>query len=461
MIARARIAAFDVLAAVAAGRADLPAAIARSRATLDDDRDRALTAEIATGVERWRAALDHLIEAAAARSIDRLDPEILTILRLSAYQLLYLTRVPAAAVVDDAVELTRRVRKRSASGFVNAVLRSLSRRRAALALPPRPADGDDGANRAAVLDYFSITLSHPRWLVSRWYDRLGFEAAERWLRFNNVPARLTLRANRLKLTPQALTERLAKEDVRVAAGRFAPDALIVEEGQPLRVHGGHGLTLIDDGGFVVQDEASQLVSLLAGPAPARRVLDVCASPGGKTTAIAAAMSDSGLVVACDLRRKRIDLLKRTVAASGSTIVRIVQVDAERPLPFSRPFDCVLLDVPCSGLGTLRRDPDIRWRRREDDLAALAAAQRRMLGHAAACVAPGGRLIYATCSSEPEENDKVVDHLLATMPGFARVDTRTIPGIPAAVVDERGYLRTAPHLHGLEAFFGAVLERVGD
>jgi 16S rRNA (cytosine967-C5)-methyltransferase len=118
-------------------------------------------------------------------------------------------------------------------------------------------------------------------------------------------------------------------------------------------------------------------------------------------------------------------------------------------------------VPCSGLGTLRRDPDIRWRRREDDLAALAAAQRRMLGHAAACVAPGGRLIYATCSSEPEENDEVVDHWLATVSGFTRVEAWRIPGIPAAVVDERGYLRTAPHLHGLEAFFGAVLERTRD
>jgi 16S rRNA (cytosine967-C5)-methyltransferase len=456
MIARARVAAFDVLDAVTAGRADLPAAIAKSRERLDDDRDRALAAEIATGVERWRAALDHLIEATAARAIDRLDPEIVTILRLSAYQLLYLTRVPAAAVVDDAVELTRRVKKRSASGFVNAVLRSISRKRAALLLPPRPADV---ADRAAALDYFAITLSHPRWLVSRWYDRLGFEAAETWLKFNNVQARLTLRANRLKLTPAELTERLAKEDIRVAAGRFAPDALIVEEGQPLKVRGGHGVPLIDHGWFVVQDEASQLISLLADP-NAQRVLDTCASPGGKTTAMAAAMSDRGLVVACDVRPKRIELLKRTVAASGSAIVRIVQADAARTLPFSRPFDCVLLDAPCSGLGTLRRDPDIRWRRREEDLVALASAQRRMLGRAADCVSPGGRLIYATCSSEPEENDNVVDHFLTTTSGFVRVDATTIAGIPAAVIDRQGYLRTAPHLHGLEAFFGAVLERTG-
>ena len=452
MIARARVAAFDVLHAVSTGRADLPAALAHSRETLDDDRDRALVAEIATGAERWRATLDHLIETVATRAIDRLDPEIVTILRMSAYQLLYLTRVPAAAVVDDAVDLARRAKKQSASGFVNAVLRRLSRQRGALPLPPRPSDPTD---RAAAIDYFATTLSHPRWLVSRWYDRLGFDTAERWLQFNNTPARLTLRANRLKVTPEALSERLAREDVRVVPGRFAPDALVVEDGQPLK---GPGLA---DGWFVVQDEASQLVSLLAGPSPGRRVLDTCASPGGKTTALAAAMAGRGVLVACDVRSRRIALLKRTVIANcagGAAIVHIVQADVKQPLPFAHVFDCVLVDAPCSGLGTLRRDPDIRWRRREPDLAALASDQRRMLGHAAACMAPGGRLIYATCSSEPEENDEVVGAFLAASPDFTRLDARTIANVPAAVVDEQGYLRTAPHLHGLEMFFGAVMQR---
>jgi 16S rRNA (cytosine967-C5)-methyltransferase len=451
MIARARVAAFDIVNAVAAGRADLPAAIARSRGTLDDDRDKALAAEIATGVERWRASLDYLIEAAASRPVDRLDPEVLAILRLSAYQLLHLTRVPASAVVDDAVELTRKARKRSASGFVNAVLRSLSRKRAALPLPPRPSDT---GNRAAALDYLSITLSHPRWLVSRWLDRFGFADTERWLQFNNMQARLTLRANRLKTTPEALTDRLAAQQIQVAPGRFAPDALIVEAGQPLS----HAPGVIEPGLFVVQDEASQLVSLLVDARAGDRILDCCASPGGKTTAIAAAMPDSGVIIACDVRQKRIELLERTVAESGATKVRIVQADATAVLPFSTRFSRVLLDAPCSGLGTLRRDPDIRWRRREEDLPILAVAQRRMLEHGAACVAPGGRLIYATCSSEPEENEHVVDGFLAASEDFALVDALTIAGVPADVVDPRGWLRTLPHRHGLEAFFGAVLQR---
>ena len=447
MIAPARVAAFDILGAVAAGRTDLPSAIARARARLDDDRDKSLAAEIATGVERWRGTLDFLIETAAARRIDRLDPEVTTILRLSLYQLLHLERVPAAAVVNDAVELARRAKKRSASGFVNGVLRSLSRKRSALPLPPRPAVTGD---RQGALDYLSITLSHPRWLAARWYDRYGFDDAERWLRFNNVQPRLTLRANGPKVTRQQLTDRLAEHDVQITPGRFVPDALIVESGQPLRV--------MEDGWFVVQDEASQLVSLLVDATTGTRVLDCCASPGGKTTATAAAMADEGLIVACDVRPKRVELLKRTVSASGLRSVRIVQADALKPLPFSAAFSRVLLDAPCSGLGTLRRDPDIRWRRREEDLPALALAQSQMLAHAAACVAPGGRLIYATCSSEPEENEQVVERFMASGEPFARVDARTIVTVPPEVVDEQGYLRTLPHRHGLEAFFGAVLER---
>jgi 16S rRNA (cytosine967-C5)-methyltransferase len=436
--------------AVSAGSADLPTAIAFARNSLRDDRDRALAAEIASGVQRWRAALDHLIAEFSKRPISRLDPEVVEILRLSAYQLLHLTRVPASAVVDDAVDLAGRAGKRSASGFVNAVLRTISRRRDSLPLPQRPTDLSD---RSAVLDYLSITLSHPRWLAARWLDRLGFEAAEAWEQFNNTPGALTLRANRLRMTPQELIARLEADAVTVHPARFAPDGLIVEEGYPLR---GAGL---DQGWFVVQDEASQLVPLLAGENAAGTVLDTCASPGGKTTALAAAMGGRGLLVACDVRERRVDLLRRTVAASGASNVRIAQADLLQPLPFRSTFDCVLVDVPCSGLGTLRRDPDIRWRRREADLVPLAAAELTMLQHAAERVAPGGRLIYATCSSEPEENEGVADAFLATTPAFAPVSAReTHPLLTDALIDTRGHLRTEPQRHGLEAFFGAVFLR---
>jgi 16S rRNA (cytosine967-C5)-methyltransferase len=447
MIAPARIAAYEILTAVSSGRADLPTAIAFARVSLQDDRDRALAADIAAGVQRWRAALDHLIAAFSKRAIDRLDPEVVEILRLSAYQLLHHTRVPASAVVDDAVNLARRAGKQSAAGFVNAVLRTLSRRRKDLPLPAR--DGSGG--REAALAYLSITLSHPDWLAARWLDRFGFDATEAWMQFNNAPAPLTLRANRLRATPEEVIDRLAADAVRLRPGHFAPDALIVEEGHPLRGR--------QEGLFVVQDEASQLVALLAEPRPGWRVLDACASPGGKTTALAAALNGTGQLVACDVRDRRMALLRKTVSAAGADEVRLVQADLLRPLPFTRPFDLVLVDAPCSGLGTLRRDPDIRWRRRESDLPALAAAELVMLQHAADAVAPGGRLVYATCSSEPEENEGVVDAFLATTPDFAPRDAReAAPRLPHDVIDARGHLRTEPHVHGLEAFFGAVLER---
>jgi 16S rRNA (cytosine967-C5)-methyltransferase len=451
MIAPARVAAYEILSAVDSGRADLSDALAATRTTLRDDRDKALAAEIAIGVQRWRAALDHLIVHFAKRPIQRLDREVLEILRLSAYQLLHLTRVPAAAVVDDAVDLTGRVGKRSASGLVNAVLRAISRHSHALPLPPRPDDPDD---RPRALEYLGVTLSHPRWLVSRWYDTYGFDATETWLRFNNAPAPLTLRANALHNTPQELIERLRQDEVIVHNALFAPDALIVTEGHPLR---GQGL---DAGWFVVQDEASQLVARLAGSEPGALVLDACAAPGGKTTALAASMRGRGLLVACDIRDRRMDLLRRTVAASGATNVRLAQADLRQPLPFVDVFDCVLVDAPCSGLGTLRRDPDIKWRRQEDELRTLAAGQLEMLRHAAAAVAPGGRLIYATCSSEREENESVADAFLAGASEFSPVDLAAAAPVPAVVINERGHLRTYPHVHGLEAFFGAVFVRRG-
>jgi 16S rRNA (cytosine967-C5)-methyltransferase len=458
MIAPARVAAYDALLAVSGGRADLPSAIARARGSLSDERDRALATDIATGVQRWRAALDHLIVHFARRTLDRLDPEIVEILRLGIYQLLHLTRVPAAAVVDDAVSLAKRARKTSASGLVNAVLRAVSRGRQRLPLPARPGSGEaEGARRESreeVLDYLSITLSHPRWLAERWLDRLGFETAEAWLLFNNTAPSLTLRTNVLRTTTEHLQELLRESGVATTRGRFAPDALLVEHGNPLNLDEEHLA-----GQFVVQDEASQLVTLLAGAHPGLTVLDTCASPGGKATALAALLPEGGRLVACDVRERRMQLLKRTIRAAGADGVALVQADLLAPLPFARPFSTVIVDAPCSGLGTLRRDPDIKWRRKASDLAALAERQSAMLDHAAAVVAPHGRLVYATCSSEPEENDEVVEAFLQRTHGWQRVDARVVhPLLPPSVVDGNGWFRTTPDRHGLEAFFGVVFEK---
>ena len=450
MIGPARTAAFVALCDVNAGRFDLPAALAHVRPTLDDERDRALATDLVTGTLRWQRQLDHLIAHFSKRPIAKLDFEVLQILRLGAYQLLHLDRVPAAAAVNDAVAMTRRARKTSAAGLVNAVLRAISRNSHRLPLPARPPDGD-------ALPYLELSLSHPEWLARRWLNRYGFEGAEAWEQFNNTAAPLTLRVNRLKAESETIARVLAEHGVEVKPARYAPDGLIVTSGNPLQT------PLAGTGRFFFQDEASQLVALLGAPEPGMRVLDTCASPGGKTTAMASMAGDRAEIVATDLRTARIALLRETVEASGARNIRIQQADLEAGLPFEAEFDIVFVDAPCSGLGTVRRDPDIRWRRTEEDLVPFARAQLTMIRNAAQAVRPGGRLIYSTCSSEPEENDGVVSGFLQSSSGFRHVDLNVER--PAhfdalhPVLDGTGALRTRPDLHGLEAFYGAVLRRV--
>lgn len=450
MTAPARVAAYHALMAVGEGRLDLPAALASSRDRLADARDKALAADIVQGTLRWQRALDAVIESVARTGRVPADRRVLTVLRLSLYQILHLDRVPASAVVDDAVDLTRLAGRGQSAGFVNASLRSALRQLRRLTLPRRP---PDARSRDAALAYLGITHSHPNWLVARWLERYGFEAAEAWVTFNNQTPPVTLRANALRTDREALRAWLAERGVVAHPTRFTPLGLVVESWADSRV-----LHEPSDQ-FVLQDEASQAVSLLLGAQPGDRVLDLCAAPGGKTTAIAGDMQDRGILVACDVRARRVRILRSTVAAAGARAGRVLQVEREGPLPFGPSFDRVLVDAPCSGLGTVRRDPDIKWRRTEHDLAGFAAAQRALLHRAAGVVAPGGRLVYATCSSEPEENEAVAEWFLAEHAGFRLDPRREILPVPAApLVDDRGFLQTLPHLHGLEAFFAAAFVR---
>jgi 16S rRNA (cytosine967-C5)-methyltransferase len=453
VIARARRAAYEALRRVSTGSSDLAHAIVVHRESLDDERDRALMMTVVTGALRWQNRLDWLIARAARRDVGRLDPEVLDILRLGLFQLLSLTRVPAAAVVDDSVKLTRVAGKSSAAGLVNGVLRNLSRSRSTLELPQRPG-ADDAGSTEQWLDALSISGSHPRWLVARWIERLGATVAASWVDFNNREPALTIRANTLRMSRSALGDALAREDVATATLRFAPDGLSVESGNPLRT------SLADAGDFLVQDESSQLVPLMAGTASRARTLDACASPGGKTLILAAGPAQSGLLVAGDRRWRRVKLLRDRLARCGLERARIVALDLESGAPFGDVFDLVLVDAPCTGLGTIRRDVDIRWRRTEADIHRAAKTQRTLLEEAARLVAPGGRLVYATCSSEPEENADVAVVLAQPGSGFAPVprDTLVKEGVPAPVLDDAGELVTRPDRHGLEPFFAVAFER---
>ena len=267
MIGPARVAVYAVLRAVHGPNQDnLASALAQARTSLPNERDRALAGEIATGTLRWQGAFDHLIATFSNRPFARLDSEVVDILRMSMFQLLHLTRVPASAIVDDAVNMTKKEGKRSAAPLVNAILRRVSRERDRLPLPPR-----DAASREAALDYLSIALSHPRWLVARWLERYGFEAAEAWCQFNNAPAALTVRANRLRTTVADLAAALREHGVATRPAQFAPDGLIVEGGNPLLT------PLAKSGDFVVQDQASQLVSLMTEVRPGEKEHEILVS----------------------------------------------------------------------------------------------------------------------------------------------------------------------------------------
>ena len=453
MIANARLAAYRALRAVNARKSDLPSAIADVRSILKDPRDDALASDIVTGALRWQAKLDHVISHVRQRPLTTFDIEVLDILRISVYQILHHDRVPAHAIVDDAVKLTRLARKSSASGLVNAVLRNIYRNRGQLPLPCMPTNGD----REATLNYLSVSLSHPRWLAARWLDRYGLERTITWEKFNDAPAPIVLRVNRRNNTRAHLAASLADTGIQTRHTRYSPDGLIVTEGNPLRS------PLAETGAFVVQDEASQLVTLLATAQPGESVLDTCASPGGKTTALADDMHNDGLLVAADIRHQRLSLLSQTLSQNDVSSASIIRLDLQAGLPFSSNFDCVLVDAPCSGLGVIRRDPEIRWRRTEADLSRFHELQTTMLEHAATGVRPGGRLIYGTCSSEPEENEEVVEEFLHHHSDFSlhdfRENDRSLSSELSTVFDQKGQLRTSPPEHGLDAFFAARLVRL--
>jgi 16S rRNA (cytosine967-C5)-methyltransferase len=444
-----RTAAAEVLLAVERGKTTLPAEVDRARRRVEDDRDRGLLLELTAGTLRWRGQIDALLALCSERPLSELDSRVRAVLRLAVYQLEHLDRVPSHAVVHEAVETMRGLKFERATGYVNAVLRAFTRQRARMALPARPADA---APVPEQLRYLSQTLSHPEWLVRRWLTRFSFAEVEAWCRFNNTPPDIALRsAGRLRTSDllAALT----------SAGIEARPAMFVRNA--IRIPGGALGQLPPDlrAEVVVHEEASQIVAHVVGAAVGERILDLCAAPGGKTIVMCDDMGRTAGLVAADRRFARLRVLQ-SVLAHAPVAIPIVGLDATRPLPLSPVFDRVLVDAPCSGLGTLSRDPDVKWARTAGDLDGFAAGQRAMLAHAADVVRPGGRLIYATCSSEPEENEAVVDAFLDADSRFESAPASPGPRVARgqAFVDARGFLRTWPFRDGLDAFFAAVLVR---
>jgi 16S rRNA (cytosine967-C5)-methyltransferase len=418
------------------------------------EADRRLATELVMGVLRWRGELDFQVGEVSGRPVERLDPEVATILRMGIYQIQFLERVPKAATVNEAVEMTKAAHKRSATGFVNAVLRKCPPGRRAVRL-----ERFDGLDKETLE---SVRRATPAWLLERWasnFSRAGMTGNDVALRLawasTQVPPTV-LRVVDLAQDVPRLREELAAEGIETKPGRFSARALVVESGN---VQASHALR---QGRVVIQDEASQLVAGLLVPQAGQRVLDLCAAPGIKAGQIAQTLG-SGTLVTCDLGASRLHTMARLLPHWLPKEVQwsAIQLDATQALPFRCQFERVLLDAPCSGTGTLARNPEIKWRLRQADLKRLADAQVKMLKSALGSLSLTGRLVYATCSLEPEENECVVERVLEESPGYQVVSAAELGSVYPALsplFDLQGYLRTRPDLHLMDGFFAAVIVR---
>lgn len=414
----------------------------RAAVELADPRDVGLLHEVTLGVLRRRTSLDHVLAQAAGRPPESLQPAVRAILRLGAYEILHLTRVPDFAAVDAAVRLAHAGGASRASGLVNAVLRRIARERGSL-LPPAAAEGEVAA--------LALETSHPAWWVQRLVARMGWESARAVLDIDNRPAAVVLRPALRRTGPAALAERLRSEGVSTREGVFLPEALRVLSGLPQHTAAWR------EGLAWVQDEAAQLPVALFGSTPPGPALDACAAPGGKTLQLADALERGAVLVAVDRHLGRLGRLARALARVGPEGVLPLTADAARPA-VRAGFAVALVDAPCSGTGTFRRHPELRWRLRPEDPGRLGEVQASILSATAALVRPGGRLVYAVCSMEPEEGEDVVAAFLAREPGFRLVDGRDV--LPAAahrVCDRQGHVRTSPD-QDVDGFFAALLRR---
>ena len=416
--------------------------------------DAALTTEIVLGVLRWRRRLDFLLERHLKKPVAKLDLPVAIALRMGIYQLRFLDRVPARAAVDESVELVKKARKASAATLVNAVLR----RAAAQAKEPAEKLVPATTNPA---DRFGILQAHPTWMVDRWLERFGASETVELLSANNRTPRLACAVHDISVREEIFSN-LKHAGLRVEPGSLLQSSFAVSGGSPTRSEA------FRTGKISIQDEASQMIPLLLDVQSGDRVLDLCAAPGGKTPPLVRGAGESGVVIAGERHAHRLRAMREQFKRLNLSRVRLVELDAEKALPFAVQFDRILVDAPCSGTGTMGRHPEIRWRLKPEHLAEFHALQRSLLVNALEMLAPGGRLVYSTCSMEPEENEKVVEEVLKSRGDVSRVDRATageaLRGLLAdgvgsdSLFDSAGYFRTLPHKQGADGFFAAILER---
>jgi 16S rRNA (cytosine967-C5)-methyltransferase len=415
------------------------------RKTRLDERDRALLTELTYGTLRWRGTIDSRLRENLTRPLDKVDARLLNLLRLTYYQLIYLDRIPVYAAVNEAVELAKARGGRKMAGFINGVLRSFLR---------TPRTGKQIRTGGSVQS-LAVESSHPEWLVQRWLDEFGLDVARDLMRANNERAPIVLRANSLRISREELLDRLRSHGIEAAAAAFAPQGIVLPGGAV------EGLPGFGEGFFQVQGEASQLVSWLLSPEPGERVLDACAAPGGKTTHLAELMHDTGAIVAIDTSERGIDKIRQNLNRLGVKSVRPIRADATEHVPElgDTLYDRILVDAPCSGLGTLRAHPEIKWHRNENDIERLSRLQQKILNQVSQALTSGGTLVYSTCTLTRDENDRNVERFLAAHGEFELQDAARYLPVQAKHLVRGKYFQALPHRDNTDGFFAARLRKV--
>ncbi len=409
--------------------------------------ERRLLTRIVYGTLRMKSRLDWIIDQHYRGNFALMETGIKNILRTAIYQLNFTDRIPEFAIVDEAVEMTKNLHP-AGSGLVNAILRNAIRGKDKIVYPDIKKD-------PAL--HISIVHSHPLWLVRRWLDVFGMEETAAICMKNNEIPPYTLRINRLKSTREKVVDEMSRSAFHVKTTAFSPDGLVISNpSDPIRE-----TAFYKSGLITVQDEASQLIACLVDPKPGETILDMCSGVGGKATHLAEIMENRGRIVALDIGERKIKSLMKNAARQGIAIVEARKGDAaeDRGKEFHEAFDKILIDAPCSGTGTLRRNPEIKWRISGDDVRKMIALQKAILKKAALYLKKGGRLIYSTCSMLPEENEDVVEDVIAPNNDFKLAGPPAT--IPPLLIDKRGYFRTSPHRHNMDGFFGAMLMKEAD
>jgi 16S rRNA (cytosine967-C5)-methyltransferase len=445
-----RRAALDILVQLESSPATLDHLMESFHArTAFSRRDTRFIQALVYGVQRWRYRLDAAVAALSSKAPRNSDPQVMNIIRMGLYQILDMDRVPDAAAVHTAVELARAVKRNWATGYINAVLRRALREPQVMARPPVR---DDPLHRLAV------SQSFPAWMVSRWVNRCGWMETEALCRSVNRIPPLVLRTNLLKTTRAELIEALKPWAPQIRRSVYTPEGLLIDRLTD-RLFDSPPFTA---GYFQVQDEAAQAVGHLVAAQPGEEILDACAGLGGKTAHLAACMQNRGSITAADRDGRKLKRLQTEMQRLGIDIVRTATVDwlKRRDMDFPSAFDRILIDAPCSGMGVLRRNPDAKWKRQPQAFKRFRAAQRKMLARLAPFLKPDGVMVYAVCSTEPEETHDVVQWFLKNHPQFA-IDQKpsSLPRSMAPLLNLDGYLQTEVHRHETDGFFAVRLARL--